>query len=87
MQWRTLPRTGMAYGRRGWYTVGLRAVLRAGPWARAMRRINRWTLESADGRRGYISMDIKAPRLWSLLSERALADGQPRSLDLPAWVG
>ena len=36
---------------------------------RATRRINRWTLESADGRRGYISMDIKAPRLWSLQSE------------------
>ena len=31
MQWRTLPRR--AYGRRGWYTVGLRAALRAGPWA------------------------------------------------------
>jgi len=31
MQWRTLPRR--AYGRRGWYTVGIRAALRDGPWA------------------------------------------------------
>jgi hypothetical protein len=27
------------------------------------------------------------PDLWHSLCEQALADGQPRSLDLPAWVG
>ena len=32
---------------------------------RATRRTDRWTSGSADGRRGYISMDIEAPRPWS----------------------
>ena len=67
MQWRTLPHR--AYGRRGWHTVGLTGRAMRRTVGRATRCTNRWTLQSADGRRGCISMDIEAPRLWSLQPE------------------
>ena len=37
--------------------------------SRAARRTNRWTFGPAYGRRGYIPMDIEAPRPWSLQPE------------------
>jgi hypothetical protein len=37
--------------------------------SRAACRTNRWTFGPADGRRGYISTDIEAPRPWSLQPE------------------
>ena len=58
-------------------------VIFEAPWRELTGGCEYFLLESGDFGQG-----LEVCRVWvQSVSERALADGQPRSLDLPAWVG